>query len=337
MKLEAPLESMNVDISQIIHQQQNFLSFELLLPTEIPRTDTPEDEISTFRTAAWSFSRPKPRREAKALETYSSLDEAVDRILLQPLWGTAKRAQKDLVDFLVKDQQLLKVFDLMASIFLMKRGDLHQLYIGGDLPLRKVDRVFHEFIGTVPFFEYRFLDGDRVAVTIPHRLRRVIRPEHLQGYQQCYQWLARLRRMQRSLIVMNHRRAILGLRLHLVHFFVTFHQISIWQLEAALYKLDQNSRKADNLDGLSKAHADFMADLEQVYLKGYDQIATTVTNIFNFASDFCRRGAQMDGDEINAAEQQFGSFKAFLRGVLAAPAKKNPESAAASLLTALSR
>jgi hypothetical protein len=217
----------------------------------------------------------------------------------------------------------------------MKRGDLHRTYITGSVPLQKVGAIFHRFIGSVPFFEYRFLANGKIVVVIPHRLRRIITTEQLNVWQDCYQWLVSLCRIQYSLAAMNQKKSVIGLRLKLLQFFVAFHQIAIWQIEAGLFEFVQHVNRAKTLQDLIDSHAELVAVLEQVSMRPFGQVATHIDGILRFGADFCRRGAQLDEDEVAQSEQQFNSFKIFLNGLLAVPARKEPAGLAASLLNAI--
>jgi hypothetical protein len=57
--------------------------------------------------------------------------------------------------------------------------------------------------------------------------------------------------------------------------------------------------------------------------------------MFRFGDDFCRRAALMSNEEVGQCEERFRSFRAFLGGFLAVPAKKEPARFAASLFNAL--
>jgi hypothetical protein len=335
MKLEAPFQNAGGAVGSLPVGQQDFLTFELLLPTDIPEYSTPDEAISNFRAAAWSLPLPAPPREIATVETFASLDEAVDRVLLAPIWAKAKGVQRSLVEFLLKDQQLPKVVQLMTSLFLMKRGDLHRAVITGSLQLQRAARTFQTFIGSVPFFEYRFLEIGRIAVVIPHRLRRIITSEQIVVWQNCYQWLSTVSRMQYLLQTMNQNRRVIGLRLKLMHFFVALHQIAMWQIENGLFEFHDKCKAAEKLDDLIEAHMALVARLEQVSMKPFGNITAHIDGMFAFAKDFCGRAALMTKQEVGQSEEQFGSFKAFLEGFLAVPARKEPAGLAASLLHAL--
>ena len=334
MKIEDPLESMNVDVTQVL-QRQDFISFDLLLPSEVPIAETPDEEISNFRAAAWSMSMPS-QRKAKDVDTnFASLDDAVKSVLVRPIWDQAKQAQLNLVDFLMKDQQLMKVIDLLCSIFLMKRGDLHNAYLYGDIQIEKAAPFFKKYLGSVPFFEYRFLASGLIVVSVPHRLRRIFTAANLATYQKCYEWLVRIRKLQYSLLVMNCNKAVMALRMKLIQFFLALHQMAIWQLEEATFELVRGFEKATSLDDLIAAHAKFVGVLHQVSMESFEQIASNIDGLFKFSGDFCKNASQMDENQIMQSEQQFLSYKTFLHGFLSSAVKKNPDGIAAALLAAV--
>ena len=334
MRIEDPLESMNVDVTQVL-QRQDFVSFELLLPSEVPTAETPDEEISNFRAAAWSMSMPTQKKAKEMDLKFSSLDDAVKTVLVKPLWGQAKKAQMNLVEFLMKDQQALKVVELLCSLFLMKRGDLHNAYIYGDVPMEKAAPFFKKHLGSVPFFEYRFLVTGAIAVSVPHRLRRVITAENLKVYQNCYQWLLRIRKTQYSLLVMNCNKAVMSLRMKLIQFFLALHQMAIWQLEGAMFELVQAFNQAKSLDDLISAHGKFVGALHQVSVKPFKQVAANIDSMFEFCTDFCKNASQMNETEIMQSEQQFLSYKTFLHGFLSTSVRKNPDGIASALLNAV--
>jgi hypothetical protein len=123
---------------------------------------------------------------------------------------------------------------------------------------------------------------------------------------------------------MNQKRPVIGLRLKLLQFFVAFHQIAMWQIEAGLFGFVQRVNKARTLQDLINSHVELVAVLEQVSMKPFRQVATHIDSILRFGADFCRRRAQLDADEVAQSEQQFNSFKTFINGLLAVPARKEP-------------
>jgi hypothetical protein len=194
---------------------------------------------------------------------------------------------------------------------------------------------FQQFVGSIPFFEYRFLTTGEIAIVIPHRLRRIVTAEQLPVWQNCYRWLSTIARMQYGLEVMNQRKPVIGLRLRLMHFFGALRAIAMWQVESGLFEFRRKLAAAEVLDDVIAAHATFVGRLEQVSMRPFEGIAAQIEGMLAFTADFCKRAAIMGKDEVGQSEEQFGSFKVFLEGYLAVPAKKEPAGLAASLLNAL--
>ena len=315
---------------------QNFLSFELLLPSEIPIAATPNEAISNFRAAAWSISKSKnPQDETGKVESYSSLDEAAKQILLLPLWESAKKSQKELVTFILKDQNLLDVVKLLSSLYLMKRGDIHINYINGYYRYDQATVLFQQYLKSVPFFEYRFIPPNSIAVVIPSRLRRIITSSQLKIYLKYYQWILKIRIIIYRLATMKFGRKYTELRMHLNQFFISLYQITFSAIETGLFRLINKLTNAVQFEELVNAHKDFLDYMSIAILSDQESISSEIFAIFDFANNFCDHAPEMDTNEIHQCHQQFISFKTFLNSLLAIPAKKNPEGMVATLLNAI--
>ncbi|KAK8886711.1 hypothetical protein M9Y10_042179 [Tritrichomonas musculus] len=341
MKIEKPTSNEenipdNVQDSISYQMPQNIISFELLLPSEVPVAETPNEAISNFRAAAWSISLPRAPHDEKAeSESYSSLDEAVKRILLSPLWEPAKKSQKELVTFILKDQNLLDVIELLSSLYLMKRGDIHINYVNGYYRYDQATILFQQYLKSVPFFEYRFIPPNSIAVVIPSRLRRIITSSQLKIYLKYYQWILKIRIIIYRLATMKFGRKYTELRMHLNQFFISLYQITFSAIETGLFKLTNRLNNAAQFEELINAHNDFVDYMSIAILSDQDSISSEILAIFDFATNFCDHASEMDVDELHQNYQQFISFKTFLNSLLAIPAKKNPEGMVATLLNAI--
>ncbi|OHT05107.1 hypothetical protein TRFO_27287 [Tritrichomonas foetus] len=314
---------------------QNMLSFELLLPEEVPIAETPNEAISNFRAAAWSITIPKPVDTKPSVEKYSSLHEAVSNILLKPLWDQAKQSQKELVQYVLKDQNLLDVIEMLAALYLMKRGDIHVNYINGYYRFDQGTVLFQRDLKNVPYFEYRFIPPNIIAVVIPSSLRRIITAAQLKVYLKYYQWILKMRTLQYQLSTMEYGKKTAELRMQLIQFFLSLYQITFTAIEAGLFKLKNEFSESKKFEDLIDAHKRFIDYISIAILTDHENISSEITAIFDFAQNFCDHANEMNADEINQNTQQFISFKTFLNALLTVPAKKNPSGMAATLLNAM--
>lgn len=336
MRIEQPaMQTQNNGVNLPYQMPQNLISFELLLPTEIPIANTPNEEICAFRMAAWSISMPKQSRDNNKAETYNSLDEAVKQILLKPLWPTTKRVQCELVSFILKDQHLLDVIELLASLYFMKRGDIHLNYINGYYEFNQATVLFQQYLQPLPYFEYRFIPPNSIGVIIPSRLRRIITSDQLKMYLKYYQWILKIRQLIYKLATIPFARQYAGLRMQLNQFFISLYQITFTEIETGLYKLMNQFENAKSFDELADAHKNFVEYISLAVLSDQENISSEINSIIDFSFNFCEHAPEMDADEIYQCSQQFTSFKTFLNKLLAIPAQRNPTGIIATFLNSM--
>ena len=337
MRLEYPSQNeQNADINFLPYQMpQNIISFELLLPTEVPVASTPLEAISNFRAAAWSITLPKPAEAEKIEENYENMHEAIESILLQPLWENAKKSQRELVNLILKEHRLLDVVDILASLYLMRRGDIHINYINGYYRYDQATVLFQQNIKSVPFLEYRFISPNTIVTVIPPRLRKIITTDQLKVYLKYYQWILKIKTITYKLSTMEFGRIYTSLRMQLSHFFLSLYQITFSAIEEGFYKLKTDFLNSHKFEDLIEAHKKFVNYISIAVLTDQENISSEITAILDFTDNFCDHAPEMDPDDINQHQQQFISFTTYLNALLAIPAKKNPNGMVATLLNSM--
>ena len=315
-------------------QTDTTISFEILLPESIPVVEEPEEAIANFRAAAWSLSKlPQKPRKPKKTPNYNTLDEAVNDIIFKPLLHKAQYVQRELVKYLNHDQQLIDIIKYMGDLYLMKRGDLHILFIRGDATMQQMPNIFKSYCGKIPYFDFRFTK-DSIYTLIPIRLRKIISQEQITVYNKYYRFMSRMKRLHYALSTLkNIPRICYSLRLQLFQILVAFQQTLFFRVDVGLFKLIPKLEEAKNLNELINHHADFVKLIGKSCFNDFPQAHQQFQKFFEIGFNFVEKHNDLTEDELSDMESDFKTFKSFLAGILNRPAQANPTGLAATLLS----
>lgn len=312
------------------------ISFDLLLPESIPEAQAPDQAIANFRAAAWSLTKaPAIKKKQKITKNYATLDEAASDIVITPLWPKAQQAQRELVIYLNKEQKLLQIVKYLGNLYLMKRGDLHLSYIEGSIRRESAADYFKQYLGNIPFFEFRFIDPDTILCSIPIRLRKIITKDQLKIYNKYYKLMLRMRQLQYNISTMKIYHSIISIRLQFFQMIIAFQQTLFFKVDVGLLKLIKRLDGAKNLEELIKFHSDFVKILNSASLSDLPESDEQFNRLFDLGFKLAAAKEEPDENQIFEYNEGFLTFKSYLTGVLTVSAQSNSSGLAAALLSSI--
>lgn len=280
--------------------------------------ESTDEVISKFKANAWKISNvPNNNFKKEAKNEFVSLHKAVESILLNPLWKMAKEIQKDTVNYILYKQKLLDVIKILSYLYLMKRGDLHQLYISNYCSFDKVKVYFLRYLKPIPFFKYKFISPNSISVNIPLKLRNIITQDHIDIYNQFFQYTYKIKLLLYELNTMKANKSNCWIRMQMIHFLTNIYQITISYVECKMNELNHKLKESETFVDLISNHSKFIKHLQKAFFFIFEDISKEIRLIFELCNAFINK----HNTNNKKIQQQFLLYKTHLKELITTHSK----------------